>query len=469
MNPRNASPAAEDAASWAVWIEGLTKTYHLYDRHSDRLKEALHPLRKKYHRDFHALHEVSLRVSPGEALGIMGRNGSGKSTLLKIIAGVLTPTRGTALVHGAVSALLELGTGFNPEFTGLENIFFSGTILGRERKEMESFVPEIVSFADIGPYIHQPVKTYSSGMFARLAFAVAAAVDPDILIVDEALSVGDMRFQQKCIRKMQSFRDQGKTILFVTHDTVSIATFCDRALWLDQGRIRELGDVRTVCKRYASFMIYGEETRPAAWEDPDVALAGSGGSSDDACKAPLSMERVAWEDLAQRESFGRREALIPKAALLDAATGRTAAMIRPGQPLRLLMQVAVLREFSSIGFGFLVKNRHGHSIFSVNNWQKHNNDPIQARPGTLIVTFSFTFPSLAHGRYLFTLAVGEGSLARHVQHHWVHDALAVEVSGGDIAHVTDCVLALPGGSWSMDIAINQAGAAGSTISHMPAQ
>ena len=185
-----------------ISIRHLSKKYRLYDRSVDRLKESLHPFRKKYHRDFFALNDVSFDIKKGETVGIIGKNGSGKSTLLKIIAGVLTPSGGGAVVNGHVSALLELGIGFNPDLTGLENIYFSGTIMGFSRQEMDTKVDDIIAFADIGNFIHQPVKTYSSGMFVRLAFAMATNVDPDILIIDEALSVGDIFFQTKCYRKL---------------------------------------------------------------------------------------------------------------------------------------------------------------------------------------------------------------------------------------------------------------------------
>ena len=198
--------------SIAITINHLTKVYKLYDRPVDRLKESLHPLKKKYHKDFYALNDVSFEIKKGETVGIIGKNGAGKSTLLKIITGVLTPTSGSIHVNGRIASLLELGAGFNLEYTGLENIYFQGTLMGFSHEEMEAKIGEIVDFADIGDFIHQSVKMYSSGMFARLAFAVAINVEPDILIVDEALSVGDMRFQQKCYRKFREFQEANKTI-----------------------------------------------------------------------------------------------------------------------------------------------------------------------------------------------------------------------------------------------------------------
>ncbi len=219
----------------AILIKGVGKTYRLYHKPSDRAKEALSLRRKKYHQDFHALTGIDLVINKGETVGILGRNGSGKSTLLKILTGVTPQTSGEVAVKGKVAALLELGAGFNLDMTGIENIYLNGTMQGLSRTEIETLIPAIVEFADIGEFIDQPVKTYSSGMFVRLAFALAINVDPDVLIVDEALSVGDIYFQAKCYRKFEEFKKAGKTILFVTHDMNSVLKYCDRAMVLDHG------------------------------------------------------------------------------------------------------------------------------------------------------------------------------------------------------------------------------------------
>lgn len=215
----------------------LSKDYKLYHCPQDRVKEAMHPLRKKYHWEFHALKDVSFSIARGEIVGIVGKNGSGKSTLLKILAGVLNPSSGTVQTNGRISALLELGTGFNPEYSGLENIYYNGTIMGFTRQDVDKKVDEIVAFADIGEFIYQPVKMYSSGMFARLAFAVAINVNPEVFIVDEALSVGDAAFQRKCFAKMEKIKEQGTTILFVSHSETAIINLCTRALLFNQGEL----------------------------------------------------------------------------------------------------------------------------------------------------------------------------------------------------------------------------------------
>ncbi len=242
-----------------IEIENLTKIYNLYEKPIDRLKESLSIGHKCYHKEHYALKDVSFTVNRGESIGIMGINGSGKSTILKIITGVLNPTSGKVVTHGKISALLELGAGFNPEYTGIENIYLNGTMMGYTKEEMKERVPSIVEFADIGDFINQPVKTYSSGMFARLAFAVSINVEPEILIVDEALSVGDIRFQLKCIEKMKQMMKGGTTVLFVSHDVNAIRRFCTRAIWLRHGVIEEDGDVNRISDKYLDFLKIGEE------------------------------------------------------------------------------------------------------------------------------------------------------------------------------------------------------------------
>jgi len=238
----------------AIKVNHLTKVYKLYDKPIDRLKESLHPLKKQYHKDFYALNDVSFEIKKGETVGIIGKNGAGKSTLLKIITGVLTPTSGHVHVNGRIASLLELGAGFNPEYTGIENIYLQGTLMGYTKEEMGSKMEEILAFADIGDFIHQSVKMYSSGMFARLAFAVAINVDPDILIVDEALSVGDMAFQEKCILKMKSMLNNNRAILFVSHSLPSIRNFCTKAIWVKDGKIMMQNEAHIVCEAYSDYM-----------------------------------------------------------------------------------------------------------------------------------------------------------------------------------------------------------------------
>lgn len=258
-----------------IEINNLTKIYNLYEKPVDRLKEALSPTKKCYHKSHYALKDISLTINKGESIGIMGINGSGKSTILKIITGVLNPTSGTVKTYGKISALLELGAGFNPEYTGIENIYLNGTMMGYTKEEMDGRVQAIVDFADIGDFINQPVKTYSSGMFARLAFAVSINVDPEILIVDEALAVGDIRFQMKCIDKMKELKEKGTTILFVSHATEQIKRFCTRGIWLKHGVVEKDGESSEVVDMYENFMKYGDKVITETKEDEEIQQAPS--------------------------------------------------------------------------------------------------------------------------------------------------------------------------------------------------
>lgn len=233
-----------------ISVEGLTKTYHLFDKPSERVKEAFHPFGKKYHKPFDALKNISFRVGKGESFGIIGRNGSGKSTLLQLICGILTPTSGSVSVKGKVAALLELGAGFNPEFTGRENVYMNGAILGFSATEMDERFDDIAAFADIGEFLDHPVKTYSSGMYIRLAFAVQTFVEPDILVIDEALSVGDIFFQQKCFRRMRELREQKTTLLFVSHDMGIVRDLCEKAIFLHKGSLSYYGPSHKAVQLY---------------------------------------------------------------------------------------------------------------------------------------------------------------------------------------------------------------------------
>lgn len=234
----------------AIKVENLSKVYKLYNAPIDRMKEALHPFKKSYHKDHYALNNINFEVHKGDVVGIIGRNGAGKSTLLKIITGVLSPTYGTIRTVGNIAALLELGSGFNPEYTGMENIYFQGNLMGFTKEEIDKKLQIILDFADIGEFINQPFKTYSSGMSARLAFAVAINVEPEILIVDEALSVGDMAFQAKCSLRMKQLKDSGVTIFFVSHSLATVKSLCNKALYINKGEMVAYGDVKEICQLY---------------------------------------------------------------------------------------------------------------------------------------------------------------------------------------------------------------------------
>ena len=303
------------SSEFAIRVDGLSKCYHIYDKPRDRLMQMLAGGRKQFFREFWALKDVSFSVSRGETVGIIGRNGSGKSTLLQMICGTVSPTSGVVNTRGRVAALLELGAGFNTEFTGRENVLLNAEILGFPREEMASRMEGVLAFSELGEFLDQPVKTYSSGMYSRLAFSIAIHVDPEILIVDEALSVGDARFVAKCMRRIKDIQDQGVTILFVSHDVGSVRTLCERAIWLDKGRLAEQGDVFPVTGRYMEFMFKDEETKENALREEITSQQQTTSPESDAL---LAVAQWASASIAPTESVSVPPTLEESQASLDA-------------------------------------------------------------------------------------------------------------------------------------------------------
>jgi len=397
----------------AIKVTNLTKIYHLYDKPQDRLKEALNPFKKSYHHDFYAMNDVSFEIKKGETVGIIGKNGAGKSTLLKMITGVLTPTSGSVEVKGKIASLLELGAGFNPEMTGLENIYLNGTLMGFTHEEIESKVDSILEFADIGDFIHQPVKMYSSGMFARLAFSVAINVKPDILIVDEVLSVGDMRFQQKSIRKMQEMQDNGTTILFVTHDMAVINNFCQHVIWIESGKIITQGDTNSITKNYISSMSYGVE---------DLAeIKKTDNNKIDKTKK----ENNRWISSENKESFGDGEAKILAVSMTD-KDGVFLDTIYNSVDVNFNIKFETYKDLNNIALGIVVKDRLSNNIFTLNSYMYDTTLKTVTKGSIYKTSFSFIFPYLAEGRYSISVALSEGTQENHIQHHWVHDIYELE-------------------------------------------
>jgi len=436
----------------AIKVEHLTKVYPLYNSRKDRLKEAIHPLRKKYHRDYYALHDVSFEVKKGETVGIIGKNGSGKSTLLKILSGVLTPTSGSFAINGKVSSLLELGTGFSPELTGIENVYFYGMLLGFTKKEMDDMLDDILSFADIGDFVYQPVKSYSSGMYVRLAFSVAVNVKPDILIVDEALAVGDMRFVQKCIRKMKEIQDRGTTLLMVTHDTALVQSMASYCYWFDEGTIREQGIPKDVVKRYISYMSYGLETKGIKvekekennnyqnqleiYKDDSYAIkykqeknkeSGrnfSNFNNDKIIKVLLDDSK--WISTQTFERFGMHLASIQRVAFLDEQF-MPIYQLKGGENVYFLMEIKVFEDLEDVFIGFLINNNKGEAILGINNFIYNNFIKKVEKNRVFIGLFYFQIPKLACGKYSISSAVAMGSQLCHEQLDWIHDCIFFDI------------------------------------------
>ena len=410
----------------AIKVENLTKVYHLYDKPQDRLKEALNPFKKSYHHDFFAVNDISFEIKKGETVGIIGKNGAGKSTLLKMITGVLNPTSGSIQVNGKIASLLELGAGFNPEMTGMENIYLNGMLMGFSKQEMESKVDAILEFADIGEFISQPVKVYSSGMFARLAFSVAINVEPDILIVDEALSVGDARFQTKCIRKMEDLAKKGITILFVTHDMQSINKFCKEVLWLQEGKIKQLGSPTEIIENYTSFMTYGLETiRDAETEDKQ--------------EKSHKTEDLSLIDTSNLDSFGEKKAVINGAIFIDHNGNPTSSLVQ-GDYVTFICDFSTSVELHDVGIGILFKDTLNHDILTFNSYMYDAPLKYVKENRTTRAAIKFKVPKLFPMEYVITVALSEGTQQNHIQQHWIHELTTINIISKD--HADGCVLSL---------------------------
>lgn len=384
----------------AIKVENLSKVYKLYNKPIDRLKEALHPFKKNYHKEFYALNDVSFEIKKGQTVGIIGKNGSGKSTLLKIITGVLTPTTGKVTVNGRISALLELGAGFNPEYTGMENIYFQGNLMGFEREEMEAKVQEILDFADIGDFIHQPVKSYSSGMFARLAFSVAINVEPEILIVDEALSTGDFMFQYKCLQKIKSFREQGVTVLFVSHSSQSIIEYCNHAIFLYDGAVKfQSNDVQKVIFTYEEMI----RTR----NQINIKLNDVG--MDDGNNISHEYEYITDANVDLKEHrIGSHRAILREAYFsqnLDSMSDNI--VFSSGRKTELKIIILSKESIDKVVVGMGIKNISGLTIWGDNTLNAIG-DFFSLNKGVNIITLSFNL-NISPGEYIFLAGLADFS------------------------------------------------------------
>lgn len=397
-----------------ISVQNIKKVYKLYDKPIDRLKEAFHFTRKIYHTDHFALKGVSFEINKGETLGLIGKNGSGKSTLLKIITGVLTPTSGTVNSTGRIAALLELGAGFNPEYTGIENIYLNGTMMGYSREEMETKVPAIMEFADIGQFIHQPVKTYSSGMFARLAFSVAINVDPDILIVDEALSVGDIFFQSKCYRKFEEFAEKGKTILFVSHDMGSIIKYCDRSIVLNEGELIAEGPSRDMVDLYKKIVSKNFSTEEAQAIEPEE----------------VTEEKVLWKEKLGNLNpkfldYGNKKAEIIDYALFD-GTGAIMSTVSQNETFSLKMKVKFYDQIREPIFAYTIKDVKGNDITGTNTMFEAVETGTSVDGSIYEVSFAQALP-LHNGEYLISLGCTGYKDGEFQVYHRLYDLLILNI------------------------------------------
>lgn len=397
----------------AISVKNLTKIYKLYDKPIDRLKETLSITKKKYHREHYALRDISFDVKEGESVGIIGTNGSGKSTILKIITGVLNQTSGELQVKGKISALLELGAGFNLEYTGMENIYLNGTMMGYTKEEIENKLDNIINFADIGEFINQPVKTYSSGMFVRLAFAVAINIDPEILIVDEALSVGDVFFQAKCYKKFQEFRDMGKTIIFVSHDLKSVSKYCDKVILLNKGIFIEEGNPKKVIDTYKKILVnqFDKEIKNEKEKEKNVE------------------SKVLWKSKMNLNSnkleYGNKDAEIIDFGILDENNIFTNT-VNKNESFKIKMKVRFNKKIQEPIFAFTIKDIKGNEITGTNTMIEEVYFKNPERNDVVEVEFE-QIMNLQGGEYLLSLGCTGFKDGDFTVYHRLYDVCSISV------------------------------------------
>jgi ABC-type polysaccharide/polyol phosphate transport system ATPase subunit len=407
----------------AIRVEHLSKKYQIYRSPADKLREVLRLCRAPLHREFWALRDVSFGVESGHTLGVIGRNGSGKSTLLQILAGIMRQTRGDCRVQGKVAALLELGSGFNPEFTGRENVFMNGAILGLDTRTMQQRFDEIASFAEIGDFMEEPVKTYSSGMFMRLAFAVAVNVDPDILLVDEALAVGDLVFQHRCMHRMNQLRASGKTIVLVTHDLGAVTKFCDRALLLDHGALLEDGAPELVVQKYRA-LVFERERRYKAFDGVRAADHQSLEATD----------RCIAQNIPNVDHrFGSGEASVVGVELLD-AEGRPTREVFGGERVTVRVSARFNRDVENPIIGYTLRDRLGVEISACNTSFAGQSLPPARKDAIVTSDFAVTLPEMAPSSYSISPAVAKGDIAHHDMCDWIDNALVFSLRSNGLVY-----------------------------------
>lgn len=439
-------PAVSEAdKDIVILVSNITKLYRIWNNPTDRLKfpllqfmgsvlpRPLQPLglRKRignahitpYYHDFRALSDLSFSVRRGETVGIIGKNGSGKSTLLQIICGTLSPTSGHVKVNGRIAALLELGSGFNPEFTGRENVYLNASVLGLSKEQIDARFQDIAAFADIGDFIEQPVKTYSSGMYVRLAFAIMTQVDADILVIDEALAVGDIAFTQKCMRFLRRFLENG-TILFVSHDTGAIINLCQSAIWIHQGKMMDAGEPKKVTEAYLQHSLTDTYKGTAQVESivpvapkPEVTPL----PADPATKISI------FDEIAHSEGWKTGSGEIESVQFLDSAN-QPFVTVQGGETVNLIIRARADRPIVSPILGWFVKDRLGQNLFGEHTYT-YLDQQLTMAPGERVeARFNFQLPMLPNGEYSMTVSIAEGDPEIHTQHHWLHDAVRIRVA-----------------------------------------
>lgn len=410
----------------AIKVDDVSKLYKLYDKPTDRLKESLGITRKKLYKEHYALHNVSFDVKKGETVGIIGTNGSGKSTMLKIITGVLNPTEGNVGINGRISALLELGAGFNMEYTGIENIYLNGTMIGFSREEIDVKMQDILDFADIGDFVYQPVKTYSSGMFVRLAFAVAINIEPEILIVDEALSVGDVFFQAKCYKKFEDFKKMGKTILFVSHDLSSISKYCDRVILLNKGKKLSEGTPKEMVSMYKRILVNQDKAEEIAEKLEEEDETEKNGSIREIQEVPCEGLWKSHYNLNPNvDEYGNGAAEIIDFALIDEEGNYTGSIVK-GTRFRIKSKVHFNRDVKNPIFTYTFKTIQGTPVTGTNTMYEKKDIDIARAGETYVATFEQDM-YLQGGEYLLSISCTGFENGNFQVYHRLYDVCNVTV------------------------------------------
>lgn len=414
---------------YALNVDDLSKCYQIYRKPSDRLKQMMFRGKRRFYEEFWALNGITFELKKGETLGIIGSNGSGKSTLLQMICGTLNPTRGRVETNGRVAALLELGAGFNPDFSGVDNVYLSASLYGLTKKEISKRFDKIAEFADIGDHINQPVKTYSSGMYVRLAFAVIANVDADILVVDEALAVGDAIFTQKCMSFIERFKKKG-ALIFVSHDIGLVQRLCDRVLWLKNGKSNLLGPAKRVSEEYLRYTlqkIYGDGYTLESSKDiePDEEIV--------AALPNYAATIEVYDNLGN--STGWKTGHSELVSISIGGKHGTDNLYNGGEIVQLTIKAKVHEELKNPIVGFLFRDRLGQDLFGENTLSASENSSFTVPKGSVLTgVFKFKMPYLRNGDYTIMASVAEGDQNNNVQHHWANEALLVRIFSSNIRH-----------------------------------
>ncbi|UVL38918.1 ABC transporter ATP-binding protein [Pseudomonas sp. B21-040] len=430
---------------YAIRVTDISKFYEVYASPRDRLKQFFLPVLRKifgqsgrqYYKEFWALKDVSFEIKRGETVGIIGRNGAGKSTLLQIICGTLHPSQGSIETNGRIAALLELGSGFNPEFSGRENVFLNAAVLGLSRKEAESRFDDIVAFSEIADFIDQPVKTYSSGMYVRLAFSVIAHVDADILIVDEALAVGDVFFQQKCMRFLRAHQEKGGTVVFVSHDTSAVVNLCERGVLLTKNGPPIVDTTDVICRTYIKDLYAEKDIQNIVNEEDTehLILHSTDGRAEhyNASELPENVIKASpFRD--QAECFGSEGITIVN-AWFENEMGDRVSTLAGGESVRFTILAKAAKHIKNPAFGIMLKDRLGQYVFAEGTDLAFRNSGLSVRPTEEVrVSFSFRMPILIQGDYSINIAVADGVGDEHIQHHWLNDAMALHSLNSRLVH-----------------------------------